>query len=324
MISYFVGLDVSKATLDVGFFPESVPHFQVKNDPEGFAQLVACLNELEIERVLLEATGGYERAVLKALRLEGLNVVRVNPKRARDYTSAMGRIAKTDKIDARMLARFARGFEDLPQVEPNQDRDELGELIKLRGSLVRHRDDDKRRLKQTTCTVAVATYTDHINYLDKQIKALDQAVENASNVLDREKARRLRSVKGIGVITCGTLMAYLPELGTVTGRKIAALAGLAPYNNDSGKKSGPRSIKGGRSKVRGAAYMSAWSMIRHVPEVKARYEALRARGKLAKVAAVACMRVLLVCLNAMLRDGTEWGEQKPRCPQPDNKRGSIC
>ena len=133
MISYFVGLDVSQATLDVGFFPEKIPHFQVKNDPEGFAQLIACLNELEVERVLLEATGGYERAVLRALRREGLNVVRVNPKRSRDYTSAMGKIAKTDKIDAQMLARFAREFEDLPQVEPHMDRDVLGELIKLRG-----------------------------------------------------------------------------------------------------------------------------------------------------------------------------------------------
>lgn len=314
MISYFVGLDVSKATLDVGFFPEGIPQFQVKNDPEGFAQLIACLNEAEVERVLLEATGGYERAVFKALRQEGLNVVRVNPRRSRDYASAMGQIAKTDKIDARMLAKFARDFEDLSQVEPNQYRDELGELIKLRGTLVQSRDDDKRRIKQTTCATAIATYTDHIAYLDDKIKALTKAIEDASNVLDREKARRLRSVKGIGVISCGTFMAFLPELGSVTGREIAALAGLAPYNNDSGKKSGPRKIEGGRFRVRSAAYMSIWSMIRHVPEIKSRYEALIARGKRAKVAAVACMRVLLVRLNAMLRDGAEWKEQKSQVP----------
>lgn len=314
MISYCVGLDVSKATLDVGFLPGNIPQFQVKNDSEGFAQLMACLRELEVERVLLEATGGYEKALLKALRLEGLNVFRVNPKRARDYASAMGKIAKTDKIDARMLAKFARDFEDLQQVEPNQDRDELGELIKLRGNLVKSRDNDKRRMKQTTCATAVAAYTDHIAYLNNQIKALGRAIENASNVLDRDKAKRLRSVKGIGVITCGTLMAFIPELGSVTGRKIAALAGLAPYNNDSGKKSGPRSIKGGRHRVRGATYMAIWSMVRHVPEVRARYEALTARGKLAKVAAVACMRVLLVRLNAMFRDGTEWKEQQPQVP----------
>ncbi|MHA6195447.1 IS110 family transposase [Pseudomonas wadenswilerensis] len=310
MISYCVGLDVSKATVDVGFFPANIPQFQVSNDPAGFARLIACLNEFEVERVLLEATGGYERALLSALRLGGLNAVRVNPRRARDYAKSQGRIAKTDKIDAQMLAKFAKGFEDLPQIEPNQDRDELGELIKLRGNLVKSRDSDKRRIKQTTCATAVSTYADHIDYLNGQIKALDKAIKKASNVLDEEKARRLRSVKGIGVIMCGTLMALLPELGTVPGRKISALAGLAPYNNDSGKKNGPRSIEGGRHAVRGVTYMSTWSMVRHDPEVKAEYQALRDRGKLPKVAIVACMRKLLVRLNAMLRDGTEWREQE--------------
>lgn len=243
-----------------------------------------------------------------------MNVIRVNPKRARDYASAMGKIAKTDKIDAQMLAKFARDIEDLPQVEPSQARDELGELIKLRGNLVKSRDSDKRRMKQTTCAIAISTYTDHITYLNNQIKALEAAIENASSELNQEKASRLRSVKGIGVITCGTIMASLPELGTVSGRKIAALAGLAPYNNDSGKKSGPRSIKGGRYAVRSAIYMSAWSMVRHDLEVKAEYDALRARGKLAKVAIVACMRKLLVRLNAMLRDGTNWKESKSQVP----------
>lgn len=310
MISYYVGLDVSKATVDVGFLPASHPQFQVKNDPEGITQLIACLSELEVERVLLEATGGYERALFKALRLEGFNAFRVNPKRARDYARSMGKIAKTDKIDAQMLAKFARDIEDAPPVEPNQARDELGELIKLRGNLVKSRDSDKRRLKQTTCATAISTYTDHITYLNGEIKALEKAIESASRALNQEKASRLRSVKGIGVITCGTLMATLPELGSVTGRKIAALAGLAPYNNDSGKKRGPRSIEGGRYAVRCTIYMSTWSMVRHDPQVKAEYEALRARGKVAKVAVVACMRKLLVRLNAMLRDGSKWKAPK--------------
>lgn len=314
MISYFVGLDVSKATVDVGFLPANYPQFQISNDSDGFAQLIACLNELEVERVLLEATGGYERALLKALQLSGLNVVRVNPKRARDYARSMNKLAKTDKIDARMLAKFARDIEDLPPVEPNQARDELGELIKLRGNLVKDRDSNKRRIQQTTQAIAISTYTDLIAYLNKKIKALDEAIEKASNALNQEKASQLRSVKGIGVIACGTLMASLPELGAVTGRKIAALVGLAPYNNDSGKKSGPRSIEGGRYAVRRALYMSTWSMVRHDPEVKAEYEALRARGKLAKVVIVACMRKILVRLNAMLRDGTKWKEPKSQIP----------
>lgn len=310
MISYFIGLDVSKATVDVGFFPANCPQFQVTNDPDGFAQLISCLRELEVERILLEATGGYEKALLRALQLEGLNVFRVNPKRARDYAKSMGKFAKNDRIDARMLAKFARSFEDLPQIEPNKDRDRLGELIKLRGNLVKSRDSDKRRMKQTTCEIAIATYTRNITHFNDEIKTLDKAIEDASNVLDQEKASRLRSVKGIGTIMSGTLMALLPELGTVTGRKIAALAGLAPYNNDSGQKSGPRSIEGGRYAVRCALYMSAWSMVRYDPETKAEYDALRARGKLAKVAIVACMRKVLVRLNAMLRDGSKWREPK--------------
>jgi len=314
MISYFVGLDVSKATVDVGFLPANYPQFQISNDSDGFAQLIACLNGLEVERVLLEATGGYERALLKALQLSGLNVVRVNPKRARDYARSMNKLAKTDKIDARMLAKFARDIEDLPPVEPNQARDELGELIKLRGNLVKDRDSSKRRIQQTTQAIAISTYTDLIAYLNQKIKALDEAIEKASNALNQEKASQLRSVKGIGVIACGTLMASLPELGAVTGRKIAALVGLAPYNNDSGKKSGPRSIEGGRYAVRRVLYMSTWSMVRHDPEVKAEYEALRARGKLAKVVIVACMRKILVRLNAMLRDGTKWKEPKSQIP----------
>jgi transposase len=314
MISYYVGLDVSKATVDVGFLPATFPQFKISNDPDGFAQLIACLDELEVERVLLEATGGYERALFKTLQLRGLNVIRVNPKRARDYMRSMGTYAKTDRIDAQKLAKFARDIEDLPPVEPNQARDELGELIKLRGNLVKDRDSNKRRMQQTTYRKAISDYANHITYLNKKIKALEALIEKASNALDQEKASRLRSVKGIGAITCGTLMASLPELGRVTGRKIAALAGLAPYNNDSGKKSGPRSIEGGRHAVRCALYMSTWSVVRHDPEVKAEYEALRARGKLAKVAVVACMRKLLVRLNAMLRDGSKWKEPKSQVP----------
>lgn len=314
MTACFVGIDVSKATLDVGFWPQHSKPFQVKNDSEGVAQLIACLNEFEVGRILLEATGGYEKAVFKALRTEGLNVARVNPKRSRDYAKSMGRLAKTDKIDALMLAKFAEHLEIAPQVEPDQERDELGELVKLRGQFVRHRDDDRRRIKQATSAEAISFFTKHIAYLNAQIKELKASIENAVNALDRERAERLRSVKGVGLITCATVMAYMPELGTLTGRKVAALAGLAPYNNDSGNKSGPRSIEGGRFRIRCALYMSAWAMIVHVPEFKARYDALRARGKCAKVAVVACMRVLLVRLNAMLRDGTEWKEHKSQAP----------
>jgi len=309
MISYYVGIDVSKATLDVGFWPQISGSFQVSNDPAGIAELVVCLNELEIERIVLEATGGYEKAVFRALRLAELNVVCINPKRAHDYARAMGRLAKTDRIDALMLAKFAQHIESSSQIEPSPERDELTELVKLRDQIVEHRDDDKRRLKQATSPVAITFFTDHIASLNAQIKLVEQHLQNAAQAVDSESAQRLRSVEGVGLITAAKLMAYLPELGTLSGRKITALVGLAPYNNDSGAKSGPRKIEGGRYKVRAALYMAAWVMIRHSPEFKARYEALRSRGKRAKVAVVACMRVLLVRLNAMMRDRTPWEEQ---------------
>lgn len=314
MISCFVGIDVSQEALDVGFWPQVSKPFRVKNNPEGIAQLVACLNELEVERIMLEATGGYERAVFKALRIADWNVARVNPKRSHDYARAVGQLAKTDKIDALMLAKFAQHLEFSSTVEPSEERDELTELVKLRDQLVEHRDDDRRRIKQASCAIAISFFTDHIASLNAQIKMLDKHLESASKALDSEKAKHLTSVKGVGLVTTAKLMAYLPELGTLTGRKITALVGLAPYNNDSGTKSGPRKIAGGRYKVRGAIYMATWVMIRHVPEFKARYNALRARGKQAKVAVVACMRVLLVRLNAMLRDGTSWQEHTNQAP----------
>ncbi|MGG7600516.1 IS110 family transposase [Pseudomonas sp. WC1] len=314
MISCFVGIDVSKATLDVGFWPELSKPFQLRNDPEGIAQLIACLNELEVERIVLEATGGYEKAVFKALRIADLDVVRVNPKRSHDYAQAIGQLAKTDRIDALMLAKFAQHLASPSKIEPSQARDELSELVKLRDQIVEHRDDDRRRIKQATSPVAITFFTEHIASLNAQIKALDKHLAQASKALNSEKAKHLASVKGVGLITTAKLMAYLPELGTLSGRKITALVGLAPYNKDSGSKSGPRKIEGGRYKVRGVIYMAAWVMIRHVPEFKTRYDTLVARGKRPKVAVVACMRVLLVRLNAMLRDGTPWKDHKTQAP----------
>lgn len=314
MISCFVGIDVSKATLDVALWPQHSKPFQVKNTPEGIEQLLACLNEFEVGRVLLEATGGYERLVFTTLQVAGLEVVCINPKRARQFASAMGKIAKTDKIDALMLARFAEHVEVKSRVEPSEERDELTELVKQRDRFVQQRDDDKRRIKQARCTVVITNYTAHIAYLNEQVKALERSIDVALQKLNSDKARQLRSVKGIGLITTASLMAYLPELGTLTGREIAALAGLAPYNNDSGAKNGVRKISGGRHKVRRATYMSCWVMIIKVPSFKERYNALRARGKCAKAAVVACMRVLLVRLNAMLRDGTSWIDVEYQAP----------
>ncbi|MGH8487079.1 MAG: transposase, partial [Pseudomonas sp.] len=177
---------------------------------------------------------------------------------------------------------------------------------KQRDRFVQHRDDEKRRIKQASFASVIAGYSEHIAYLNGQIKALEQSIEGALKALDSQKAELLKSVKGVGLITVASLMSYLPELGTLSGRQIASLVGLAPFNNDSGTKSGPRQIWGGRYRIRRTLYMSCWSMIRHVPDFKRRYESLKARGKCSKVAVVACMRVLIVRLNAMVRDGAPW------------------
>ncbi|WP_027611427.1 IS110 family transposase, partial [Pseudomonas sp. URIL14HWK12:I6] len=186
------------------------------------------------------------------------------------------------------------------------EREALRELIQLREHFVQQRDDNKRRLQQAQLPAVVEAIRDHIRYLQTQIKQLGKAIDQSMRELDAEKADRLISVKGIGTVATASLLVYLPELGELDRREIAALAGIAPYNDDSGNHSGKRQIYGGRARVRRALYMSCWVVIRCQADFKARYESLRERGKSAKVALIACMRILLIRLNAMLRDGTEW------------------
>lgn len=308
MISCSVGIDVSKTTLDVGTWPDQGA-FQMANTIEGICSLISNLHELDVDRVLLEASGGYEKQIFAALKRAGFDVICVNPIRARHFARAMGYKAKTDKIDALMLARFAQKLDAYESVDPCPERDDLAELVKQRDRFVQQRDDDKRRRQQARSPVVIANFDAHIDYLSAQIKRLEKDIEQALKELDSRKAELLRSVRGIGLITVASLMSYLPELGTLKGSQIAALVGVAPFNNDSGTKSGPRQIWGGRHKVRRVLYMCCWVMVRFNPEFKAHYEMLRSRGKCAKVAIVACMRKLIVRLNAMVRDGTPWREQ---------------
>ncbi|WP_040260103.1 IS110 family transposase [Pseudomonas massiliensis] len=297
------GIDVSKATLDIGLWPQDST-FQVDNTPEGIAIAIDRLRGLGVGRVLLEATGGYEKRAVSLLARAGFQASCINPRRARQFALAMGRKAKTDKIDVLMLAQFAQKLDTYPAVKPSNQRDELAALVKQRDRFVQQRDDDKRRLKMASHDVVRANYTDHIAYLNTRIKALEQCIEQALKTLDSRTVALMRMVKGVGLITTAGLMAYLPELGTLNRRQITALVGLAPYNNDSGTKSGRRQIWGGRQQVRRLVYMSSWCLVRFNPDFKARYEGLIARGKAPKVAIVACMRVLIVRLNAMVRDRT--------------------
>ncbi|PPK36771.1 IS110 family transposase [Pseudomonas laurylsulfatiphila] len=304
MISW-VGIDISKSNLVVWVQPQG-EGFDLPNTSEGFVELIERLSQYEVDRVLLEATGGYECKVMAALQGANFKVLRINPRRARAFAVAMGKNAKTDPIDAAVLADFAEVLHASRDKIISPEREALRELIQLHEQFVQQRDDNKRRLQQVQLPAVTVAIKGLVHYLQVQIKQLDKTIHQSMHELDAEKAERLISVKGIGTVATASLLVYLPELGALDRREVAALAGIAPYNDDSGNHSGKRQIYGGRARVRRALYMSCWVVIRHQPDFKARYDALRERGKSAKVALIACMRILLIRLNAMLRDGTEW------------------
>jgi len=282
MISW-VGIDISKSNLVVWVQPQG-EGFDLPNTSEGFVELIERLSQYEVDRVLLEATGGYESKVMAALQGADFKVLRINPRRARAFAVAMGKNAKTDPIDAAVLADFAEVLHASRDKIISPEREALRELIQLREQFVQQRDDNKRRLQQVQLPAVTVAIKGLVHYLQVQIKQLDKTIHQSMHELDAEKAERLISVKGIGTVATASLLVYLPELGALDRREVAALAGIAPYNDDSGNHSGKRQIYGGRARVRRALYMSCWVVIRHQPDFKARYDALRERGKSAKVA----------------------------------------
>lgn len=307
-MSVFIGIDVAKAALVVAVRP-TAEQFEVSNDAAGHRALVQRLQALAVEKIVLEATGGYERAVMTALAATW-PVVRVAPNRARAFATAMGRRAKTDPIDAAMLAHLAEVIEaPLVRVESAQQRLLQG-LVHRRVQLVQQRDDERRRLPQACGKLVIASLKRQLRSLMTDIARLDKAIAQAVADTDATLARQLDAVPGVGPVTIATLIAFLPELGQLERREIAALVGVAPYNVDSGNKQGKRRIYGGRASVRRVLYMATWSAIHTQADLKCRYKDLRERGKCGKVAVVACMRLLLIRLNAMVRDGTAWQMQQ--------------
>ena len=242
---------------------------------------------------------------MRALAHAQVPVTRINPRRAKAFAQALGRIAKTDPIDAAVLARMAEMVVQT-RTTPSAEQETLRALVQRREQLVQQRDDERRRLKQATLPTVRESLIAHIGYLRAQITAIARELVRARADIDSDLCRRLLAVEGIGEVTAASLLAYLPELGRLDRRQIAALAGLAPYNADSGQHSGKRRIRGGRASIRRVLYMACWSVIRKQPDFTARYQRLRQQGKCAKLAVTACMRVLLIRLNAMARDGTEW------------------
>ena len=306
----FVGIDVSSQTLEVAGSdrPET---WQVGNDAGGIDQLVQQLQELAPALVVLEATGGYEFEAACALQAAGLAVAVVNPRAARDFARAMGALAKTDALDARMLAAFARVLHQHPErerfVKPLADAElqRLQALVLRRRQLVQMLTSEKQR-KRIAHAAAHASIERHIEFLTKELADSDSDVAGHVQQHHAALAEALQSVPGIGAASVAVLLAELPELGKLDRRRIAALVGVAPLNRDSGQMRGQRAIWGGRHDVRRTLYMATLVAVRHCSVFKAFYEHLVERGKRKKVALVAAMRKLLTVLNAIAKQGSRW------------------
>lgn len=302
----FVGIDVSKAHLDVAVHNQSWS-WQADNTAVGIAELVKRLNSLHPTLIVLEATGGFEMVLVAELAAAQLPVVVTNPRRVRNFARSTGQFAKTDQLDAKMLAHFAAALRPEPRPLPSEQEDQLTALLTRRRQIVDMLTVEKNRL-HTVRTAMRSDLEEHITWLTEKLAKLDADIDQfiQGSALWQEKATLLKSVPGVGRITASTLLAMLPELGMLNRQEIAALVGVAPVNTDSGRKHGKRRIFGGRATVRSVLYMAALSAKKHNPTIKKFYAHLLERGKEKKVALTACMRKLLVILNAMLRSKQPW------------------
>lgn len=305
MSDLYVGIDVSQERLDVAF--SDGRECQFGNDPAGHGQLCALLAAEQPQLIVMEATGGLERSAAAEMAAAGLALRIVNARQVRDFAKASGRRAKTDRLDARVLVDFARAMKLEPRELPSEQVQGLQALIARRRQLIEMLVMEKNRLRTAHKEVKRGLKT-NIEWLEQQLKHTDQDLGSALRECGiwREKVELLESVPGIAQLTALKLLASLPELGTLNRREISALAGVAPFNRDSGRWSGKRSVYGGRAMARGALYMSALVGVRYNAVLKAFYQRLRAAGKPAKVALVACMRKLLTIINSMIRHRQHW------------------
>lgn len=309
-----VGIDVAKKHLDLAIRFDSgeeveTPHFE--NNSEGIAQLEELLCEVDPERIVLEATGGYERPVSAALAAAGLPVAVVNPRQVRDFARATGRLAKTDEIDARVLALFAERIQPEIRPAPSKDQEVFSGLVARRQQFQKMKTAEQNRLGTAPSEAVRSDIEAHLSFLEERLaeteRQIEEAVENSP--LWRKEEDLLCSVPGVGQKTAHVLMAELPELGEANRQEIAKLAGVAPLNCDSGQRRGRRSTWGGRASVRKALYMATLSATRYNQKIRAFYNRLIDRGKAKKTALVACMRKLLVIMNTMMKNRTHWNPE---------------
>lgn len=302
----FVGIDVAKASLDVAMHPTS-ESFNLANDEQGIAQLVARLRKLQPTLIVMEATGGLEMPLAGALAANHLPVAVINPRQARDFAKASGRLAKTDKIDAEVLADFAQRMRPEPRPIPDEKTQELNALLTRRRQIVDMIAAEKNRLAMAPKAMGKRIRV-HLDWLQDELAGLDDDLANSikQSPIWREKDAVLQSTPGVGDVLSTTLLAELPELGTLNRKQISALVGVAPLNRDSGTMRGKRTVWGGRAEVRAVLYMGTLSAARFNPVIKDFYQRLCTAGKTTKVAIVACMHKLLVILNSMIKNMTCW------------------
>jgi len=302
----YIGIDVAKAHLDVAIRPGD-EHWRVANDEQDIGTLVNRLKAFQPELVVLEATGGFERTVTAALAAAGLSVAVVNPRQVRDFAKATGKLAKTDKLDARTLAHFAEAVRPAPRPVPDEQAQELASTLERRHQLIVMLTAEKNRWHLATGSLRERIEA-HIAWLETELAAIDRDLDQTirQSEIWRERDVLLQSVPGIGPVVSFTLLAELPELGTLTRQQLAGLVGVAPLNCDSGARRGRRRVWGGRGRVRTALYMATLVASRYNPVIKEFYDRLLQAGKPKKVALTACMRKLLTILNAMLQHRTPW------------------
>lgn len=306
----YIGIDVSKQLLEVAVY-ESDFHYRCPNQTSAFAALLVELIALAPARIVLEATGGLEKPLLTFLQAAGLPVVVLNPRQVRAFAQALGQLAKTDRLDAGVLAHFAAAIKPPLRPVKSQDDQELKDLMGRRGQLIEMLVAEKNRRHTATNEGVRKAIKEHIDWLEERIAELDQQLQTrlVSSPEWRNKDTILQSVPGIGPVVSFSLLADLPELGTLNRQCISKLVGVAPLNHDSGQHRGVRHIFGGRARVRCMLYMAALTAVRFNPVLKQFYQRLLAKGKLRKVALTACMRKLLSIVNLMVRNQTPWRDE---------------
>jgi transposase len=308
----FCGVDVSERQLDVHLLPDGAG-CSFAHTAAGIGRLVAWLASRERPLLVVEATGGLERALVAALCRAGIATAVVNPRRIRDFARAAGLLAKTDRLDARVLGLFAERMRPPPRLPGSEADALLVGLVLRRRQLVVLRDAERNRRRRIAEPALRCSLDDHLAWLTAEIETIEAAMEARLEALAayRERAALLTSVPGIGTLTAASLLALLPELGRIDGKAVASLGGVAPFARDSGLVRGRRTIRGGRKPVRAALYMATLVATRHNPTIRIFYERLRAAGKAKKLAITAAMRKLLVILNAMLKTETAWQTTTP-------------